>query len=155
MADTSTPVFEIKRTLFRPRNGAATPCIFVRAAVPSPLSEILVDHFGHEILMQKPTIFGSLPFEVHRANNGLPTNGHIIEFLKSGDTVVLTVNTLLSGYTFVARSIWDALAFEEFAAFAFRRLELLCRHAGAYATVVEPGIEVVALEPGVKARTPF
>lgn len=89
-------------------------------------------NFSHEMLLQKPMLFGSLPMAMHRDSSGLPINTHLINFLQGGDTVVITVGSLLTGYTFQASSIWDAIAFEQFARNAFKRFETICEHAASY-----------------------
>ena len=132
MEDDCKPEFILRKSLSRFGDIRVCPTVYVQAVVNAHLHEILMQNFAHETLLQKPMLFGSLPTRMHRDNSGLPVNTHLINFLQGGDTVVITVGSLLTGYSFRASSIWDAIAFEQFAANAFRRFETICEHAGAY-----------------------
>lgn len=123
---------EITKRLEVSPSGALRPVVTVRASAPPSVAAVLRAHFGHEVLLQKPLIYGSYPVGMHRDDKGFPINVHILDFLKGGDTIVITVATLLEGYTFRARSLWDAIAFEEFVRHAFRRFEIICSHAVDY-----------------------
>jgi hypothetical protein len=105
------------------------PTVHVKAVVNRPFRELLMQNFSHEVLLQKPIMFDSLPTGMHRDKFGLPVNTHLINFLKGGDTIVITVSNLLSGYSFQASTLWDAIAFEEFAK---KRLSKICDHAEQY-----------------------
>jgi hypothetical protein len=105
------------------------PTVHVKAVVNRPSRELLMQNFSHKVLLQKPIMFGSLPTGMHRDESGLPVNTHLINFLKGGDTIVITVSNLLSGYSFQASTLWDAIAFEEFAK---KRLSKICDHAEQY-----------------------
>lgn len=127
------PAFVITKSLRgRGAPDKARPCVHVQAVVEPRLRDFLTTYFPHEVLLQKPVLFGAMPIDMHRSRSGLPENTHLIEFLKGGDTIVITVQSLIRGYTFSARTIWDAIAFEVFAETAFQRFEVICRHARAY-----------------------
>ncbi len=141
----------MERRLRPTGTGAVKPTVYLRASVDPALAELLSVHFAHEVLLQKPIMFGSLPMSMARSSTGLPVNAHLLSFLQGGDTIVVTVGSLLSGYTFEARSIWDAIAFEEFSASAFDRFALICRHAGSY---VEDTIDSKSsIEPPYRDRS--
>ncbi|MDJ0614497.1 MAG: hypothetical protein QNJ29_12580 [Rhizobiaceae bacterium] len=105
----------------------------IKAEISPQLDSILRENCGDEIIMQKPVLYGSLPFSVSRDSNGIPTNTHLLNFLKSGDTVVVSVEKLLNGYTFFSDNVWDAIAFEDYARSSFERFRLLCSHAMSFA----------------------
>jgi hypothetical protein len=137
----SEPQFVVSRELRRSgADGSVRPNVEICVEIDDRLRQILMANFAHEVLMQKPTMCGSMPLSMHRDRSGLPVNTHLMEFLKGGDTIVITVETLIKGYNFRARSIWDAIAFEEFAGNAFERFKIICRHAQYYAGGRGPGI---------------
>ncbi|MEL7429626.1 MAG: hypothetical protein AAFN43_06465 [Pseudomonadota bacterium] len=106
--------------------------IYIKALVPDQLEALLLENCADEVIMQKPVLYGSLPFSIHRDAKGIPTNAHLLNFLKSGETIVVDVTKLLNGYTFRSDNIWDAIAFEDFARSSFDRFCLLCEHADGY-----------------------
>lgn len=143
---TRTPRLIIQRRLIVEADRSKRILVRVRAKVAQPLEDLLLAHFADELLVQKPIVLGSLPFELHRDRSGLPVNTHLLRFLENPESIALTVATLLLGHTYAARSLWDAIAFEEFALSACARLEILCRHAGDF--VPGPGGEAsVASRP--------
>lgn len=120
------PTLHVRKRIARNANGRAQVVVHVQAEVRPDLRRFLYRYMAHELILQKPVIFGSLPIDMHRDHCGLPTNTHILSFLQDGQTIVITIGSLLSGYTFQTESIWDSMAFLAFAENAFERFKRVC-----------------------------
>lgn len=122
------PTLHVQKRVTRGACGRARVSVNVRAEVHAKLYAFLNLYMAHELILQKPVIFGSLPIDMHRDHCGLPTNTHILSFLQDGQTIVITIGSLLNGYTFETESIWDSMAFLAFAENAFERFKRVCEY---------------------------